>query len=148
VPVTIAIIDVFSFVCGPQSFVVPVAAIEEIIELTDEQRVAPPGQGGVSLVERRGRAMPLVSLGSILAIDSGAGAHKALVVRRQGEPIAYAIDRVLGRQEVVVRPIDDPLGRAPGIAGATDLGDGRPTLVLDLSELGAALAPPPARSAG
>ena len=36
--------------------------------------------------------------------------------------------------------IDDPLARAPGVAGATDLGDGRPTLVLDLIELGARVA--------
>jgi two-component system chemotaxis sensor kinase CheA len=59
-----------------------------------------------------------------------------MVIRHNGELIAFAIDRMLGRQEVVVRPVDDPLVRAPGIAGATDLGDGRPTLVLDLSELG------------
>jgi two-component system chemotaxis sensor kinase CheA len=45
---------------------------------------------------------------------------------------------MLGRQEVVVRTVDDPLVHAPGIAGATDLGDGRPTLVLDLGELGLA----------
>jgi two-component system chemotaxis sensor kinase CheA len=36
---------------------------------------------------------------------------------------------------VVVRPLEDPLGRVPGVTGATDLGDGRPTLVLDLYAL-------------
>jgi two-component system chemotaxis sensor kinase CheA len=139
VPVTIAIIDVFSFVCGTHSFVVPVAAIEEIFEFAPEQRVAPPSAGAasVSLLERRGRPISLVSLGEILAIDAGSAATKALVIRRNGELIAFAVDRMLGRQEVVVRPIDDALARAPGIAGATDLGDGRPTLVLDLVELGA-----------
>jgi two-component system chemotaxis sensor kinase CheA len=39
-----------------------------------------------------------------------------------------------------VRPIDDVLARMPGIAGATDLGDGRPTLLLDLIELGAGIS--------
>ncbi len=62
------------------------------------------------------------------------------MVRRNGEPIAFAVDRMLGRQEVVVRPIKDVLAQAPGVAGATDLGDGRPTLVLDLVELGAQIA--------
>jgi two-component system chemotaxis sensor kinase CheA len=38
-----------------------------------------------------------------------------------------------------VRPIEDPLVRVPGITGATDLGDGRPTLVLDLPALSARL---------
>ncbi|CAN5915805.1 chemotaxis protein CheA [soil metagenome] len=140
VPVTIAIIDVFSFACGAQSFVVPVSAVEEIFELSVEHRMTPPspdGMSGVSMLQRRGRAMPLVLLGQVLAIDTGAGAQKALVIRRNGEAIAFAVDRMLGRKEVVVRPIDDPLARAPGIAGATDLGDGRPTLVLNLVELGA-----------
>ena len=82
----------------------------------------------------------LLQVLEILAIDPGSGPQKALVIRRNGEAIAFAVDKMLGRQEVVVRPIDDPLARAPGIAGATDLGDGRPTLVLDLVELGARIA--------
>lgn len=134
VPLTIAILDVFSFVCGTQAYVAPVAAIEEIIELEDD-RMVPPG-ARVTLVERRGRAVPVFSLGVELAIDDGRQAKKALVIRRNGEPVAFAVDRLLGRQEVVVRTLDDPLVKAPGIAGATDLGDGRPTLVLDLGELG------------
>jgi two-component system chemotaxis sensor kinase CheA len=42
---------------------------------------------------------------------------------------------MLGQQEVVVRPVIDPLVRTPGVSGTTDLGDGRPTLVLDLPAL-------------
>jgi two-component system, chemotaxis family, sensor kinase CheA len=141
VPLTVAIIDVFSFECGPQAFVVPVAAVEEIFELSREAIVRPPAaaDAGVvtTLVERRGRAMPLVSLGALLAIDRGDAARKAIVIRRNGGAVAFAVDKMLGRHEVVVRPVADPLTRAPGIAGATDLGDGRPTIVLDLSELGA-----------
>ncbi len=141
VPLTIAIIDVFAFECGPQAFVVPVAAIEEIFELARDREVHPPAPGSprnsITLLERRGRPMPLVSLGALLDIDPGVTAKKAMVIRRNGELMAFGIDRMLGRHEVVVRPISDVLARAPGIAGATDLGDGRPTLVLDLFELGA-----------
>jgi len=142
VPLTIAIVEVFSFECARQLFVVPVAAIEEIFELGDD-RIEPPGQPAgsardtrVTLIHRRGHALPLISLGARLAIEAETTAKNAMVIRHNGELIAFAIDRMLGRQEVVVRPVDDPLVRARGIAGATDLGDGRPTLVLDLSELG------------
>ncbi|HUQ01675.1 MAG TPA: ATP-binding protein [Kofleriaceae bacterium] len=140
VPLTIAVVDVFAFVCGPQAFVVPVAAVEEIVELAATERIAPPGgatgASRVTMVQRRGRALPLVALGPLLAIDAGEHAAKAIVTRRNGELLGFAVDRMLGRHEVVVRPIDDPLVRVRGIAGATDLGDGRPTLVLDLSEVG------------
>jgi len=141
VPLTIAIVEVFSFECGRQPFVVPVASIEEIFELGDAGVTPPNARGSrshVVLIERRGRVIPVFSLGVELALDDGAAARKALVIRRNGEPIAFSIDRMLGRQEVVVRTVDDPLVHAPGIAGATDLGDGRPTLVLDLGELGLA----------
>ena len=56
-------------------------------------------------------------------------------MRRNGQPVAFVLDRVLGQQEVVVRPLADPLVNVPGVSGATDLGDGRPTLVLDLVAL-------------
>ena len=142
VPLTIAIVEVFSFECARQPFVVPVAAIEEIFELGDD-RIEPPGRPAtgehdqrVTLVHRRGHALPLISLGARLAIHGTTISKNAMVIRHNGGLIAFAIDRMLGRQEVVVRPVDDPLVRARGIAGATDLGDGRPTLVLDLSELG------------
>ncbi|HEY4241134.1 MAG TPA: chemotaxis protein CheW [Kofleriaceae bacterium] len=139
VPVTIAIIDVLAFACGTQTFVAPVASIEEILELPRAERVTGPGAGRIALVERRGRALPVVGLAHALAIGEHVG-PVALVVRRGAELMGFAVDRMLGRQEVVVRPIDDPLGQALGVAGATDLGDGRPTLVLDLQELGARLA--------
>ena len=59
--------------------------------------------------------------------------------RSTGEPIAFAIDRVTGQQETVVRPIDDPLVTTNGVSGSTDLGDGTPTLVLDLLALSSSL---------
>jgi two-component system, chemotaxis family, sensor kinase CheA len=137
VPLTIAIVEVFSFECAHRAFVVPVAAIEEIFEL-DGSAITPPAahrDQRVTLVHRRGHALPVISLGAALAIDDGSAAKKAMVIRHDGELVAFSVDRMLGRQEVVVRPVDDPLVRAVGIAGATDLGDGRPTLVLDLIEL-------------
>jgi two-component system chemotaxis sensor kinase CheA len=145
VPLTIAIIDVFSFECARQAFVVPVAAVEEIFELSDHVRIEGPRAAKdklpITICERRGRPVPIVPLGTLLQIDPTAErASKALVIRRNGEPLAFAVDRMLGRHEVVVRPIDDVLARAPGIAGATDLGDGRPTLLLDLVELGAGIS--------
>jgi len=139
VPLTIALVEVFSFVCGRQTFVVPVSSVEEIFELRAGQDVQPPAAAGASspvrLAERRGQAIPLRSLGCVLALDGGADARKAIVVRRQGAPVGFTVDRMLGRHEVVVRPVDDPLVKLRGIAGSTDLGDGRPTLVLDLGAL-------------
>lgn len=137
IPLSISIVDSFSFMCGTEAFVVPVSMVEEIIELDLPTVTAPPAPGGqrtlVKVIERRGEAVPLVSLGGLFEMPSlEKPAGKALIVRRNDEPFAFAIDRMLGQQEVVVRPLEDPLVKVAGIAGATDLGDGKPTLVLDL----------------
>ena len=90
----------------------------------------------------------LVSIcpGGVDVVAQGAPAHAlygivdgTVVVRRNGEPFAFGVDRMMGQQEIVVRPLEDPLVRVVGVSGVTDLGDGSPTLVLDLYALSGAL---------
>jgi two-component system chemotaxis sensor kinase CheA len=145
VPLTISIVDAFSFECGEQRFVVPVAMVDEIIEVDPNALVQVPanddGSPAVDIISRRGMALPMLQLAQVFGLKAGTnGGSKAIVVRRAGAPVAFAVDRMLGQQEVVIRPINDALARAPGVSGATDLGDGRPTLVLDLVALSASLA--------
>lgn len=145
VPLTISIVDAFSFECEGQRFVVPVTMVEEIIEVDASDFVQLPanddGSPTLNIISRRGAALPMLQLAHVFKLQSGKelSARKAIVVRRAGAPIAFAVDRMLGQQEVVIRPINDVLLRAPGVSGATDLGDGRPTLVLDLVALSASL---------
>jgi two-component system chemotaxis sensor kinase CheA len=92
------------------------------------------------MIQRRGEAVPVLRLDEIFGLTPPDNLRrKAIVVRRNGEPYAFAVDRMLGQQEVVVRPLEDRLVRVAGVSGTTDLGDGRPTLVLDLAALGGKL---------
>jgi two-component system chemotaxis sensor kinase CheA len=137
VPLTVTIVDAFVFEAARQRYVVPVSMVEEIFELDPAGATrTPAARAQASLVQRRGEALPVVQLAGLLrAEDPGIGL-KALVIRRGGEPMGFAVQRMIGQQEVVVRPLEDPLVKVPGITGATDLGDGKPTLVLDLATLG------------
>lgn len=154
VPLSITIVDAFSFVSGGETFVVPVAMVEEIQELDPTRTVRGPDRRrmarttpdrrqvarGTDMIERRGEAVPLLRLDEIFGLAAeGAAGRKVIIVRRNGEPFAFAVDRMLGQQEVVVRPLEDRLVRVDGISGTTDLGDGKPTLVLDLVALGGKL---------
>jgi two-component system chemotaxis sensor kinase CheA len=140
VPLTITIVDAFTFESAGERFCVPVSTIEEILDVDHARLVRAPGgrerTASMGMLERRGEALPFVALARLLHRAPGA-AGKALVVRRNGAPVAFAVDRLLGQQEVVVRPLEDPLVRVAGVTGATDLGDGRPVLVLDLYALAA-----------
>ncbi len=142
VPLTITLVDAFVFECAGLRYAVAVGSVEELIDVDAARMVRPAGASGVTLVERRGSAVPLLALERLLGRghpDGRSGAApKALIVRQRGEPVAFAVDRLLGQQEIVLRPLEDPLVRVPGVSGATDLGDGQPTLVLDLAALGVA----------
>jgi two-component system chemotaxis sensor kinase CheA len=144
VPLTIAIVDAFMLRCGGQRFVVPVPVVEEIIDLDPKRLVRGPRVGGqdTRFFARRDETVPVIDLAHALGLVNPHAAYvetgvleatQALVVRRgHDEPVAFAIERVLGQQETVVRPLVDPLVVVTGVSGSTDLGDGRATLVLDL----------------
>lgn len=143
IPLTVSILDAFTFSCGAQSFVAPVSMVEEIVEveagtLTDVPEMT-PGRSRATLLRRRGESVPFYELDRLFGGVNGSASRKALIVRREGAPFAFGVERMLGQQEVVVRPLLDPLTRVPGISGSTDLGNGRPTLVLDLLALSASL---------
>ena len=98
VPVTIAILDVFSFQCGSQAFVVPAMLVEEIIEVPPEVLEGRPDPGAArpvstgARVVRRGHEIPLVSLGAVLSIDTPEWGAS-----RPGGPAQWRADRLRGR---------------------------------------------------
>jgi two-component system chemotaxis sensor kinase CheA len=82
-------------------------------------------------VRYQGSAIPLLRLGDVFGLPRPAGDFVALVTGEGTAAVALAVDRAIGLREVVVRALSDPLVQAPGIGGATELGDGRPILILD-----------------
>lgn len=132
-PLTLAITDALIVTVGRERFAVPQVAVREII------RIEP---GSTTLLEknellnyRRG-ALPMVRLSQTIGAGVSAETeHYALVVGESANAIAIVVDRVLGLREIVVRPLTDRLVQVPGIAGATELGDGRVVLILDTANL-------------
>jgi two-component system chemotaxis sensor kinase CheA len=56
---------------------------------------------------------------------------------RQGSPVAYLIDRMLGQQEIVVKPISQMLNRSKAFSGVAISRDGKPMLIVDVNNLAA-----------
>ncbi len=148
VPVTIAIIDAFGFAVAGQSFLVAVGAVETLSDIDPRRVVVGPslrrvrGRGPAAMLRHGDAIIPLFDLGEVLgqATEDAVSSltdlpRKAVLVRRARGLVAFGVDRMLGHHEVVVRPLSDPLVRVRGITGTTDLGDGKPTLILDLGAL-------------
>jgi len=58
-----------------------------------------------------------------------------VILRSAGKLLAVQVDQVLGEQEIVIKQIQGPIPKPPGIAGATVLGDGRIMPIADVLEL-------------
>jgi two-component system chemotaxis sensor kinase CheA len=139
-PLTLAIADVFVLSAQDQTCAVPQSFVQEIVQMTNEQvrwinntEVIPYQQG----------ILPLIRLRSMFGFESSPQATlPVLVLSSERGQTGLVVDRIHGQREVVVRALRDPLIQVQGIAGATELGDGRPVLILDGAALTTGVARP------
>jgi two-component system chemotaxis sensor kinase CheA len=93
------------------------------------------------IFSHRGSVLPLIRLADFFGLASTSpetqnGKRLHVVVVGSGlNAVGLLVDRILGQREIVVRPLTDPLVQVVGIAGATELGDGRIVLILDSAAL-------------
>jgi two-component system chemotaxis sensor kinase CheA len=140
VPLSVAIIDIFSFTCAGHTFAIPVSAVDELADIAPDAVSGSPDpnrEGVVRLFKHRGSTLPLFALSSLLGLPPAQKSRpKAIIVKRNNtESVAFEVDSMIGQQDVVMRALRDPLVDVDGVAGSADLGDGRPTLVLDFLAL-------------
>ena len=129
-PLTLAILRAVLVEVGDQIFAVPLTGVLEIIRLVPDQARTILGRG---VLHWRDQVVPLVSLREAQDVPSKKGDDRGAFVLLVGEAerrIGLVADRLVGEQELVVKPIEDVLTRSPGIAGASILGNGRVVLIL------------------
>jgi two-component system chemotaxis sensor kinase CheA len=129
-PLTLAITDAVIASVGGQIFAVPQSSIREVMEVSP---AAVRALENHEILPYRGGALPLLRLSSLFGLEARPGRMlHAFVVGTGLSAVAIAVDRIQTQREVVVRPMTDPLVKVDGVTGATDLGDGRVVLILDL----------------
>jgi two-component system chemotaxis sensor kinase CheA len=121
-------------------FAIPLSSVERILDIRPEQ-IAP--LGGHDTVRYEGRPLTLARLGDVLGLARAAapkgeraGARILVVVLAAAERrMAFAVDGLAGEQEVVIKGLGKQLARVGGLAGATIMGSGEVTLILNASDL-------------
>ncbi|MCW2669444.1 MAG: cheA 1 [Frankiales bacterium] len=134
-PVTLGVLRCLVARVGEERYAVPVPGVVESLSLRDAEVHT---LAGAPVVLRHGVSVPLLDLGAALGLvrDSADVPRAALVVRHaSGQQLAWAVDRLEGESELVVKDLGPFLGRVPCIAGATIDGDGSVVCLLDLREL-------------
>ena len=132
-PLTLAITDALVSVVDGQTFAIHRSNVHEVIEI-DPHSISVLENNEV--IVHRDQVLPLVRLSHVFNLrDKREGMLHAFVIGAGSRATALVVDKILGLREVVVRSLNDPLTDVRGVGGATELGDGRPILILDVSEI-------------
>ena len=134
IPLTLAIIHALMVRVGKEMFTVPLANVDETVRIKDSD---------VSMVENieviylRGQTLPIFRLSKIFSvpIEKVNDKMSVVIVNRNGQRTGFVVDELLGQEEVVIKPLTDYVQHKSGFSGATIIGDGRISLILDVYEL-------------
>jgi two-component system chemotaxis sensor kinase CheA len=139
-PLTLSIAETILVSAAGQTCAVPQAFVEEITQCNaaDVRTIQ-----DAEVMSYRDGVLPLVRLRRLFGADaSSSPSLPVLVLGSERGLCGLIVDKVQGQREVVVRAMNDPLIQVPGVSGATELGDGRPVLILDpVSLSGGAVRP-------
>jgi len=135
-PLTLAILDGLSVSVGAETYIIPLNAIVESLQVSsvDLKTVSSDGQ----LLRVRGEYLPLVKVHEVFNTKPKADTLEkgiAVIVEAEGKKTALFVDELLGQHQVVIKSLESNFRKIQGISGATIMGDGRVALILDVATL-------------
>lgn len=133
-PLTLAIIQVLLIRLSDGIYAIPLSSITEIIKVKKEDIKSIHDQ---DVVLYRGKTIPIIELRRIVEIDGleESDEYITVVVRKGEKQAALLVDGLIGQQEIVIKPLGKYLSDIKYLAGATILGNGNISLILDVNSL-------------
>ncbi|MFT4247728.1 MAG: chemotaxis protein CheA [Pseudomonas sp.] len=133
VPLTLAILPTLLVQAGEDIYALPLARVVEVLHAP---QTSLGWFDGRAVLDRRSHTLPLIDLRRWLGVDAHSVPLLTVVLLQAGEArFGLVVDQVRGREEVVIKPLPRALRGLPGYAGATLIGDGRMSLILDVDGL-------------
>ena len=139
-PVTLVVIDGLLVEGGDQKFVVPVSSVREMVVVTPEEVQSLGSQRGFLM---RDTAIPLVDMLDALGrgqISDRQGKSHVIVIQNGSYNLGLQVERLIGEQEIVIKPLSPFLGHHPFISGVSILSGGEIAVVLNVLEMASSLA--------
>src|SRR3954470_3971458 len=129
-PLTLAILPVLVIRVAEQSFAVPLSLVREIIAINPDEVQEIAGRATMMI---RDEVLPIRSLAGMIGWPMARPPAYGVLMQSSARPFVLAVDGFVGRDDVMIKPLDDI--KPKGIAGATLSGDGSVVLVLDMEQL-------------
>jgi two-component system, chemotaxis family, sensor kinase CheA len=133
-PLTLAIIQALLVRVGEELYSIPLDSVIESqrVEMPDVRTVH-----GNEVITLRGQVVPLLRIAEFFELGGQRDPDKVMIVivGLQGRQVGLVVDQFEGEQEIVIKPLSDVVGRVAGISGATILGNGSISLIIDVHSL-------------
>jgi two-component system, chemotaxis family, sensor kinase CheA len=131
-PLTLAIIEGLLIRVGEGRYIIPLPAVEECVELTDEDQRS----RGRNFLNVRGNLVPFLRLREILHVPGVPEAHQKTIIISTGETrVGLVADQIIGNHQTVIKSLSKLHSDVTIFSGATILGDGSAALILDVVQL-------------
>jgi chemosensory pili system protein ChpA (sensor histidine kinase/response regulator) len=144
-PLVLSISKALTCISDRARIAFPMDGVEDMIDVPRDQVTT--GADGLRCIEWRGQSLPYrplrdllgynrhLSRGSVYGFNTDDDMISVIVLRSGGNFLAVEVDQVSTEQEIVIKPLEGPVPKPNGIAGATVLGDGRIVAIADVLEL-------------
>lgn len=132
IPLTLAIIDGIVMEVGSSTFVIETGVVKEFIRVNKSMMLQEPN--GSECVMIRGECYPVLRLGkwyNLKEYRKDVEEGMMLILDVEGKKMCLFVDTLIGKQEIVVKPIPSYIKKVKGMSGCTQLGDGSIALILD-----------------
>lgn len=130
-PLTLSIIDGLLVEAATTRFILPLLQIEECVELSDQGMTC---RNGRHLYQFRDQLIPFIRLREFYGFSGDRPElEQMVIVRMKKEFLGVVVDHVIGDHQTVIKSLGWVYRKAPGLSGATILGDGQVALILDIA---------------
>ena len=132
IPLTLAIIDGIVMEVGDTSFVIETGAVKEFVSVNQDMMIMDPDNREFVMI--RGECYPVLRIGDkyhLTGYQTEVEKGMMVIMEVDGQQLCLFVDRLVGKQEIVVKPIPSYVKKVKGLSGCTQLGDGSIALILD-----------------
>ena len=135
-PLTLAILDGQLVTVGNNVYIIPLVSIVESLQI-DTSKVNSVG-GGLDVLRLRDEYIPIMRLHDMFNHDDAVKELQnglLVVVESDNEKVGLLVDELLAQQQFVIKSLEANYKKVDGVSGATILGDGSVSLIVDISGL-------------
>ena len=133
-PLTLAILDGQLVKSRIEIYILPLVSIIESI-LVNKEWVNNVG-GGFEVLRLREEYIPIIKLHQLFNIEPDSydiNDGLLVVVEAENKKVGFVVDELLAQQQVVIKSLEANFKRINGVSGATILGDGTVSMILDIA---------------